>query len=395
MNILVVPDGTYYKDKSGDVYVDSVFDYAFFARYLTAFEEVYAIVRAKEVDAAPAGKKRASGEHVHFLTIPSSHGVIQFFRRYFTTRRLIKKYIVDFDKAIFRIPGLIPNIVSGFFRKDKNKKFAVEVVVDPWEYFAKGTYNGIARPFVRVDWTLGLKKVCMIANGVSYVTENYLQGKYPCKALQGAKGYFTESYSSVELPDDTFASARTYEKKDCFEIAHVANYFSSYGKGHLVVMDAIKKVVDSGYQANVNFIGDGPLKTEFQEYVKKLGIEKHVRFLGKFPNGTAVRQELKRCDLFVFPTMAEGLPRCVLEAMAEGMPVLSSPVCGIPEILNEECLIPFDDPDGYADKIIELMNNPDEMTRLSKENLETALKFKNSALMKKRTSFYKKLRDIK
>ena len=93
--------------------------------------------------------------------------------------------------------------------------------------------------------------------------------------------------------------------------------------------------------------------------------------------------------------MAEGLPRCVLEAMAEGMPVLSSPVCGIPEILNEECLIPFDDPDGYADKIIELMNNPDEMTRLSKENLETALKFKNSALMKKRTSFYKKLRDIK
>lgn len=394
MKVLVVPDGSYYIDKNGEVFTDAVYDYDFFSRYLAAFDEVFAVIRAKEVDAAPTGKKKSSGSGVRFLILPQSRGPVEYAKKYFATKKLIKKYVKDFDHAVFRVPGVIPNAVSAAYMRDRSKKFAAEVVVDPWEFFAPGTVKSITRPFVRRLWTSGLKKICKRADGVSYVTERYLQERYPCGAMEGREGCFTEHYSSVELPDGLFSEPKVYGRIDTLRIAHVANSFTGYGKGHLVLMDALKKVLEAGFSAEVSFIGDGPLRPEFEKYAQDLGIADKVHFKGKFPNGTAVRGELRNNDIFVFPTRAEGLPRCVLEAMSEGLPVLASPVCGIPEILPESCLIDYDDPEGYARRLIELINDPSEMTELSRENIATAYEYRTSVLSARRTDFYKKLRGI-
>lgn len=89
MKVLVVADGHYYIDKEKKVYVESVFDYSFYARYLSVFEEVYAIVRAEKVNEAPKGCKLASGPNVHFLPIPPSRGVKQYLKNYTKTRKLV------------------------------------------------------------------------------------------------------------------------------------------------------------------------------------------------------------------------------------------------------------------------------------------------------------------
>ena len=57
MKLLVVADGHYYIDKQKNVYVESVFDYSFYARYLSVFDSVYAIVRAEHVDSTPQNCK--------------------------------------------------------------------------------------------------------------------------------------------------------------------------------------------------------------------------------------------------------------------------------------------------------------------------------------------------
>lgn len=394
MKILVVADGQYFIDRENDVYVESVFDYSFYSRYLSAFEDVYAIVRAEKVDYPPQGSKKASGANVHFLCLPPSKGVKQFLFNYCENRRLIKRYLQEFECAIFRVPGVVSNMVMSIFG-GMGKSYAIEVVVDPWEYFAKGTIQGITRPFVRRKWTRDLRRACKKARGVSYVTEKYLQQKYPCQAiLSPESGYFTSYYSSVELPDDRFGSAKTYCKKDEYVISHVANSFSSYGKGHVVLMKAVKKVVDKGYKIDVWFVGDGPLRKEFENIANELGIIERVSFLGRLPSGEQVREKIRESDLFVFPTRAEGLPRVVLEAMSEGVPVISSPVCGIPEILTNDCLVDCNDPDGYAEAIIHMIENPDFMTECSERNLQKAKEYGSSVLNVRRKAFYMKVRKI-
>lgn len=394
MKLLVVADGHYYMDKEQNVYVESVFAYSFYARYLSAFEDVYAIVRAETVETAPAGCKKASGPHVHFLPIPPSKGVKQFALNYFETQKRIRQYVKEFPCAIFRIPGVVANAVLPVFRKT-GKPYAVEVVVDPWEYFAKGTVQGITRPFVRRVWTRSLKKECLRADGVSYVTERYLQEKYPCRAiLRPDDRCFTGSYSSVELPDDTFAAPRTFVRKEKYILSHVANAFTGYGKGHLTLLRAAREVLQRGCNVDVWFAGDGPLRGTFEEKARELGIADHVQFLGHLPSGDAVREKIRQSDLFVFPTKAEGLPRVILEAMAEGIPVISSPVCGIPEILPQDCLVDSDDAHGYAEAILQMLDDPARMAAYSERNLAVARGYRSSVLRARRTEFYRRLREL-
>lgn len=392
---LVVADSHYYRTPDGKVYVDSVFDYDFYKRYLMAFEIVYVVARIEELEVIPKDKKLASGDNVTFLALPPYKGPWEYLKKYFKIKRLAKIYSEKCDCGIFRIPGATANILSKEFKRT-NKPFAVELVVDPWEYFSKGTIKSIARPFIQIIWTLFVKSMCLKANGVSYVTEFYLQKKYPSKAIINgeSKKYFTSHYSSVELEDNHFSVFKKHVKKNRYVISHVANTFTSYGKGHIPLMKALKVVRDRGYDVSIKFIGDGPLRNEFETISKKVGIENHVEFLGKLSNGNEVRKAISETDLFVFPTRAEGLPRVILEAMSEGLPCISSPTSGIPEILENQYLCEYDDYLCFSEKIIELISNNKLIDLASKQNIEMAKKYSNSILNKRRKEFYMKLRDL-
>lgn len=394
MNVLVVADGHYYRDRIGNVYVESVFDYNFYSRYLVTFEKVYAVVRIEEVDDTPSNMKKVSGVNVEFLPLPSTRGIMSYLHNIRRLHHLAKKYVQIAPCGIFRVPGVSANLICKEFERTK-KPYAVEVIVDPWEYFAKGTSKGLSRIYARYAWTLYLRKVIKKAVGVSYVTESYLQTKYPCKAIISKDDiYFTEHYSSVDLPDDTFNCPKKYKKIDVMKIVHAANAFTGDGKGHIELMDTVKLITDKGYKVQVCFIGDGPYKSRYNEYAEKLDIKDKVTFTGIMSDSKSVREEMRKNDIFVFPTKAEGLPRVLLEAMAEGLPCISSPVCGIPEILDMEYLIPFSDVKGYADCLIRLINNPDELEIMSKKNIETARKYSNSILKERRKNFYDNLAHV-
>lgn len=394
MNVLVVADGHYYVTKDGCVYADSVYDYNFYARYLTAFDHVYAAIRAIEVDQIPSGKKMCSGPNVSFVFLPYYRGPIEYIKKYFSIRKVIRAYCKTFDCAIFRIPSATANIFCQYFSRTK-KPFAVEVVVDPWENFGpRATGNRIIRSIIRYSWTHLVKNMCAKATGASYVTQEYLQSKYPPRAMKDPDA-FTSSYSSVELPDHLFADAKKWDnRQQKFHISHVANYFSGYGKGHITLIQAIKILNERSWDVTIHFVGDGPKRKEFEEYAKKLGIADKVLFVGRLTNGDEVRKTIRNTDIFALPTFAEGLPRALLEAMSEGLPCLSSPVCGIPEVLSKEFLYDFDDAKGFASGIERLISNTELMEKVGANNLSTAHKFSSTLLNKRRSEFYLKLRNV-
>lgn len=396
MDVLVVADGHYYMTPDGCVYADSVYDYNFYKRYLQGFDHVNAVIRAEHVDKPPVGKKISSGEGVTFLELPLYKGPIEYLKKYFSIARCVKKYCKDYNVAIFRIPAATSNIFCKFYSK-LGKPFAVEVVVDPWENFGKrATGNKIILTVVRFNWTHLVKRMCMKANGASYVTKQYLQKHYPPRITKYANSTsFTASYSSVELPDDAFAEPRKWNKeKKTFCISHVSNYFSGYGKGHLTLMKSIAIVKEHGYDVRVIFVGDGPKLNEFKNYARKLNIGDKVTFIGRLANGNEVRKVIRSSDIFVLPTFAEGLPRVLLEAMAEGIPCLSSPVCGIPEVLDKKYLFDFSDAEGFAKGIERMITNPELMEKESKANVMIAKGFSSSILNDRRQKFYQELRNI-
>lgn len=389
MRVLVVVDGTFFRTSDGAIYSQGVYGYSFFQRYLDVFESVAVLARISDKKIDVTGMKRADGERVSFLPLPTYKGPIQ----YLTKRKKVKdqasKIINGYRCAILRVPSATAQGVYSIIHK--KMPIALEVVVDPWEYFAPHTINKWYRPIIRVLWTMQLKKMCKHAEGVSYVTQKYLQQKYPCQALQDKQGYYTASYSSVEIKNGSIAQPRKYKKEGRFHFVHVAVSFATEGKGHRVLIRALKKVIDQGYNADVTFIGDGPLKSSFEQLSKELGLGERVIFTGRLPGADAVRAVMGNSDVFVFPTRAEGLPRVLIEAMAEGLPCISTPVCGIPEILESQWMYNYDDIEGFANRMIYCINNPDELSKQSKRNIEIAKSFENSVLSEKRNMFYKRL----
>jgi len=116
---------------------------------------------------------------------------------------------------------------------------------------------------------------------------------------------------------------------------------------------------------------------EEEENLKRLVVEKEVKddviFLGKRSD---VNEILKAFDIFVFPSLTEGLPLVVIEAMAVGLPVVASPVGGIPELIidgeNGFLVSPTSEKE-VRDAIIKLLKNPflrEKMGKIGRERFE-------------------------
>ena len=165
-------------------------------------------------------------------------------------------------------------------------------------------------------------------------------------------------------------------------------------KGEKVLIKAVKIARQRGYDVSAIIIGDGSKRKEFEEFAKKECVEKFITFTGLLPSSNEVREELLKSDIYVFPTQAEGLPRGILEAMAVGMPVLSTPVGGIPEIIEKDYLFSPFDAEAFANKICYLLENPNELNDMSEKNFEKAKSYSNNKLQKKRNEFYQKLSNL-
>jgi len=128
-------------------------------------------------------------------------------------------------------------------------------------------------------------------------------------------------------------------------------------KGHTWLVRAVPRVLAEFPQACVVLIGDGPLLGELKHLAAELGISPHVMFLG-------TRHDIPEClaalDLFVLPSLNEGMGRALIEAMAVGCPVVATRVGGIPDIVADGTtglLVPPRDDRALAEAILTLLRD--------------------------------------
>jgi colanic acid/amylovoran biosynthesis glycosyltransferase len=138
-------------------------------------------------------------------------------------------------------------------------------------------------------------------------------------------------------------------------------------KGQLLLIEACAALRREGTLFALTVVGDGPDRARLEQAVKAHDLAGCVRFTGAL-NQAEVRAELARADVFVLPSLAEGIPVVLMEAMASGVPCVSCPVNGIPELIEHGrsgLLATPGDVDSLADQLRRLIDNGSLRLRLS------------------------------
>lgn len=162
-------------------------------------------------------------------------------------------------------------------------------------------------------------------------------------------------------------------------IAHVARLDPI--KDHLTSMRAVKTLVENGVDARLLIVGDGPERSKIEQARAELGPELY-RMAGMRRD---VPQILAGADVFMLTSHSEGIPLTVIEAMAAGLPVVSTNVGGLPEIVLDEqtgFLAPAQDSQALARQLERLAREPVRARQLGQAGRNLAFdRFSEDAML--------------
>lgn len=129
-------------------------------------------------------------------------------------------------------------------------------------------------------------------------------------------------------------------------------------KGFPTLLSALARLYDRRRDWQLDVIGEGPERTSYEKSAAGLGLHEHVTFHGARPK-PGVAEMMRAADLFVLPSRFDNLPCVVVEALGSGLPVVSTTVGGIPELVDERNgrLVPPDDPAALADALDDVLAN--------------------------------------
>ncbi|MBK8816888.1 MAG: glycosyltransferase family 4 protein [Methylococcaceae bacterium] len=143
---------------------------------------------------------------------------------------------------------------------------------------------------------------------------------------------------------------------DNFVIGTVARLV--WFKGLHTLIAAMPDILKEHPNTTLIIIGDGPLKQELEQQARVLKVAQSVMFLGERSDAVELLPVL---DIFVLPSVSEGMPITILEAMAAAKPVVATKVGGIPELVSDGqtgILVPSEEPKSMALAISKLLSDP-------------------------------------
>jgi len=178
-----------------------------------------------------------------------------------------------------------------------------------------------------------ISRIIAVSNAVrdDIVSTNLMSS--PDKVVTIYNGIDVEPYTDCSLTREQARIRLGLPEKDAFVFGTVGRLVET--KGQWILLEAFARVCEKYPKSWLIITGKGRLESELRALLAKLNIHERVVFLGY---RTDIPEVLKAYDVFVLPSIAEGLPGALLEAMATGIPVIASRVGGVPEILENPSL---------------------------------------------------------
>lgn len=353
--ILVINDNHLLIDKDGNQkFVNSTFH-----RFLTGFK------RTNITLSSPAfGKHRRERLDVNGVSIISriAYGKAKYFYLFFPY--FLLRYFVHYIRLIRRFDAVLlvlPSCsapISYTVTRLLGTPVCIYIVGDVYEViYSVDTYQGLFRPvsLFAARWEQWFARH-LVSSVPAFVLGGDLLSKLKPYAL-----CLIPAMTSVVRDDFIRRPQELKETPSPFRLLSICRL--SPEKGLDIAIRVIAQLtVKEGLNLRYSIVGSGPELEPLRLLVHELGISEKVEFLGRMDQQSLFKKIYPNADVFLLPSLSEGIPKTVLEAMACGLSVIASSVGGVSDLLGAESergwLVKAGDQDELASALLECINGP-------------------------------------
>jgi len=295
----------------------------------------------------------------------------------------LSKSIRQSDIVIIRMPSLLSALA--FLIASKLKRTVItEMVGDPvlsyWYH-----QNQLGKIIAPIMWAL-TRSVLWRSKYSIYVTEKYLQRKYPTRGRSIAcSNVILKSIDSEVLANRLKRIESIGEGREVV-LGTVGNLSMRFKGQHFVIKAlAFTKEQTSELNFRYELVGDGD-RVRIETIASKEKVEGHVVFRGLL-NREQLDEWYNSIDIYIQPSLHEGLPRAVIEAMSHGLTCIGSDVAGIPELLDQKFIVDSKNMSRSISKLL-LMLKKDDLVSQAYRNVEASKKYLYNRIEARRQEFY-------
>src|SRR5690625_3699197 len=383
MQVLFCHDGPIRVDENENYYGIAHND-QMFKRYYSIADKVAVVIRLDQIQSGESTRNlsQITVSPFEVLETPNISSAKGIFLKRNKAKGIIREAVLRSDYIVARLPSM-----SGFiaidYAKKYDKPYLTEVVACPWDAHWNHSFKGkLVAPFMY----RATKKRVKDSNYVVYVTNEFLQKRYPAKGKSVNCSNVALTEFDEAILEKRLSKIKKKDKNSKIVIGTTAAVNVRY-KGQQFVIEALGKLKKQGYvNYEYQLVGNGD-----QSYLKSIA-EKHnvidqVKFLGAMHHNE-VFGWLETIDLYAQPSRQEGLPRALIEAMSRGVPAFGANTAGIPELIDNNFI--FSNTKDNINEICSLLTmfTKEKMRLQSKSNFEEAKKYDKNIINKRREVFF-------
>ena len=321
MKVLIATDITVFV-KNNHIYAQSKHS-IILKRYYENFGRIILCSRFKRLDENPDKLNDITSFIDSFIRFSSLNSL--FTKKY---RRQLCDTIKIIDLVVCRCPGLVSFYCFDIARKYK-KPILSEAMGCAWDaYWNHGFVGKVLAPFMFIK----MKKVIKDSDYATYVTNQFLQKRYPrSKSFISASNVLLNDFSQSIIDN----KVNHYLNHNSFDQSFVFGTCAAIDvkyKGQAYVIKALAKMKKRGFQFTYLLVGEGD-ETYLKRLAKRKRIDDRVIFCGRC-SFDKVLEILDSIDFYIQPSLQEGLPRALIEAMSRGCVCFGAKTGGIPELID-------------------------------------------------------------
>lgn len=366
-----------YKDING-VYCSTTMTDDLFSRYLEVVDELVVATRVYPINKTyqEMHQEKITLSALRFIDLPNLNTFSALFGLISKCKKELEKEVADCDMIFIR--GGINALLGVDIAKKLNKLYLVECAGCAWESYWHHSWQGkCIAPYMEYR----ARKDVRDAAYVIYVTEKWLQKRYP------TNGVWTYASNVILHHIDEDVLSRRLAKiasmnRGRLVIGTTAGLNRMKGQQFVIeAMNMLKNQLEIKYE----LVGCGETKY-LKKLIEKYGLNDKVVFKGQLKHDE-VLSWIDSLDLYVQPSLQEGLPRSLIEAMSRACPAIGSHTAGIPELLDANCIFERKDSKAIARAIFDILNG-DNIEKSALLNFNKAKEFELDKLNSRRSQIY-------